>query len=103
MAIRSVPETSSSAAAAYLFRFEGVSASQDTIAKNSNFKPHASLVVIIFIGLRDAYYIKLVSGAKAAIRLLSLRDTQSVPGKRPSILRQQQPARMDPFRAGILV
>jgi hypothetical protein len=40
----------------YLFRFEGVSASQDTIAKNPDFKPHASLVVMMFIGSRDAYY-----------------------------------------------
>ena len=32
------------------------------IAKNHSFKPHASLVIMVFIGLRDAYYIKLVSG-----------------------------------------
>jgi hypothetical protein len=38
------------------------------IAKNHSFKPHASLVIMVFIGLRDAYYIKLVSGATAAIR-----------------------------------
>src|ERR1700750_1085336 len=55
------------------------------IAKNHDFKPYAILVVIVFIGLRDAYYIKLVSRATAAIGLLSLRDTQSVPGKRPPI------------------
>jgi hypothetical protein len=43
------------------------------IAKNHDVKPYASLVVIVFIGLRDAYYIKLVSGATAAIR-----DNQSI-------------------------
>jgi hypothetical protein len=45
------------------------------IAKNYDVKPYASLDVIVFIGLRDAYYIKLVSGATAAIR-----DTQSISG-----------------------
>jgi hypothetical protein len=33
-----------------------------------------AFVVIVLIGLRDAYYIKLVSGTTAAIGLLPLRD-----------------------------
>jgi hypothetical protein len=42
-------------------------------------QPHVILVVMVFIGERDAYYIKLVSGVTAAIGLLSLRDTLSGP------------------------
>ena len=45
---------------------------------------------------------KLVSGATAAIGLLSLRETQSVPGKLPPILRQQRPIGMDLSRVEFL-
>jgi hypothetical protein len=41
-------------------------------------------------------------GATTAIGLLSLRETQSVPGKLPPILRQQRPIHMDLSRAECL-
>ena len=41
-------------------------------------------------------------GATAAMGLLSLRETQSVPGKLPPILRQQRPIHMDLSRAEFL-